>query len=335
MSEHRHIFIYSDLIETAFPTFLLNIISTVLRHSMILESCYQRYWKVLIVVLKYRAFQDRDNQYDMIAVFNKQRYWSVRGNSIKILFFLHRADNTYFPTYALLFSCDQIKEIRSLSSSRDASWSSFQRLRTYLFATTVSLLESYFIVPLSLTHPDPDNRAMLSRVSRSNFYRPSIRIYRGHPFVLQVSIRQPVHGGQWPLIWRRKTTSRGYKERQDSQGFRPVPRASCHPIPPLYLIPRPSRPTSPVSVSNNDRQCCMVRRSRNVRLRTLNPRSPSLFEITMSLEIAGRYIFNRFLFLMLNLTTRDTIFTSRFLFTSILIFLKFVQVTSAWLSSVS
>lgn len=63
------------------------------------------------------------------------------------------------------------------------------------------------------------------------------------------SIQQPVHGGQWPLIWRRKTTSRGYKERQDSQDFRPVPRASCHPIPPLYLIPRPSRPTSPVSLS--------------------------------------------------------------------------------------
>lgn len=132
---------------------------------------------------------------------------------------------------------------------------------------------------LYLSHPDLNNRAMLSRVSRSNFINRAD--LREVPFVLQASIQQPVHGGQWPLIWRRKTTSRGYKE-QDSQDFRPVPRASCHPIPPLYLIPRPSRPTSPASVSNSDRQCCMVRCSRNARLRTLNPRSPSPFEITTS-----------------------------------------------------
>lgn len=109
-----------------------------------------------------------------------------------------------------------------------------------------------------------NGRAMSSRSLRSNFTnRADLRNTRRHSFIFQASIQQPVHGGQWPLIWRRRTTSRGYKERQDSQDFRPVPRASCRPIPPLYLIPRPSRPTSPVSVSNSDRQHCIIRCSRN------------------------------------------------------------------------
>lgn len=101
-----------------------------------------------------------------------------------------------------------------------------------------------------------------------------IHVRHGGLFTLQASIRRAQHGGQWPLIWRRRTTSRGYKERQDSPGFRPAPRASCRPIPPLYLIPRPSRPTSPVSVSSNTIDVGTARCSRNVRVRTLrlNPR---------------------------------------------------------------
>lgn len=99
-------------------------------------------------------------------------------------------------------------------------------------------------------------------VSRPNF-TGRVDLQR-HWSLLQVLLQPARHGGQWPLIWQRTTTSRGCRDFPD---FRPVPRASCHPIPPLYLIPRPSRPTSPVSVSNNDRQYRMVRSSRNVRLR--------------------------------------------------------------------
>lgn len=99
--------------------------------------------------------------------------------------------------------------------------------------------------PPSISCPFNAPRAANSRASNGTADVPIVRVS------LQASIRRARHGGQWPLIWRRRTTSRGYKERQDSPDLRPVPRASCRPIPPLYLIPRPSRPTSPVSVSSN------------------------------------------------------------------------------------
>jgi hypothetical protein len=101
------------------------------------------------------------------------------------------------------------------------------------------------------------NRAIASRRFKTESHGPSG--FTETPFPLQASLQPARHGGQWPLIWRRRTTSRGYKERQDSPDFHPVPRASCHPTPPLYLIPRPSRPTSPVSVSNNDRRYRVAR----------------------------------------------------------------------------
>jgi len=117
--------------------------------------------------------------------------------------------------------------------------------------------------------------------------RPNLAGYEGGvdftetPFPLQASLQPARHGGQWPLIWRRRTTSRGYKERRDSPDFHPVPRASCHPIPPLYLIPRPSRLTSPVSVSNNDRRYRVARETSAFADCAFNPpRSPFRNETT-------------------------------------------------------
>jgi len=113
------------------------------------------------------------------------------------------------------------------------------------------------------------NRAIASRRFKTESRGPSG--FTETPFPLQASLQPARHGGQWPLIWRRRTTSRGYKERQDSPDFHPVPRASCHPTPPLYLIPRPSRPTSPVSVSNNDRRYRVARRETSAFVRAFNP----------------------------------------------------------------
>lgn len=76
----------------------------------------------------------------------------------------------FFYMHILVFSRFKFKEIGNLPSSRDTSC---------LFTTTTSLLGSYFVVPVSFTHPDPGNRAMLSRVSRSNFIDQA-RIYRKH-----------------------------------------------------------------------------------------------------------------------------------------------------------
>lgn len=159
----------------------------------------------------------------------------------------------------------------------------------------VSRLTSASILGVSERHSScssfifPWNRAdrVAGRI-KTEFHRAEWIYRRRWHSHLQALLQRARHGGQWPLIWRRRTTSRGYKERQDFPDFHPAPRASCHPIPPLYLIPRPSRPTSPVSVSNNDRRCSQYIYiwTRDARERSafgpsrccLIPRSPSPFD---------------------------------------------------------